>query len=167
MLMSRLLEKAMRTEWRTPHDLCTFLELTPTPAQRELFDRFIAGKTDFGNDDESIRGLCVCLLWETLSNPGKMTVVIGQERERNWVMQFITGLLYRNQTLVEVVGVTRWSLTFGSDPGWMIRAAHENPGSIQGLPKGSTVALLAAAEDWAIPIEGAARAAQARIVRTF
>lgn len=157
----------MRTEWHSPHDLCEYLGLTPTPVQRAVFDNFTRGNTDFLNDDETMRGLCVALLWETLSHPGRTTTIVGEQRLRGWVMQFLMGLIIRREELGEVCGMGRWDIAFGTDPGWRIRAAHPNPACIEGIPAKSTVVLLGAAEDWAVEVEPAARASGAKVMRAF
>lgn len=162
-----LVERAMRTEWPSPHDLCDYLGLTPTPLQRAVFDDYARGLTDFSNSDEVIRGLCICLLWETLSNPGRTCYVMGEERLRSWVMAFMRGVIDRQPALAEVTGMGRWELSFGSDPGWRVRALLTHPFLLEGATPGSTVVILGALDDWAVEAEEAAKAARTKVVRAF
>lgn len=168
MLRSQLLEKAMRVEWRSPHDLCYYLGLTPTEIQREVFDSYAEGQLDFPYCDEHLRAIYICLLWEVLSNPGRTAVIAGMSVETSWALTFISGAIDRKPELSSVLGVGTWGLRFGSDPAWSIRAVHDNPGSLQGLPARSTVLLLGAGSDWAVEVEKAAMAIEdVRLIRTF
>lgn len=173
MKATHLVERAMRKEWPSPYDLCSYLELAPTEKQAALFDQYLEGKLDFRNEEESIRGLCICLLWSALSNPGTMTYVIGEELPVAWVIGFLQTLLERSETLSEIANVSQGKITFGTDPGWGIRGAtqvvspDQGTSALHGVRDGTAV-LLDAGKDWAcVAEEILRRIPDMRLVRTF
>lgn len=141
------LEQLMRDEWKTPFSLCEFLEMQPTSAQADMIESYLAGQRNFKNESEEVKGLCVILMWEVLSNPGRRLVITGSRGYREYVLGFMDKILCQNQDLKDFTRDKGLSIRIGNAPGWSVRAAAPNNFSSKYMSPGDILLVMDAKDN--------------------
>lgn len=163
---SRLMEKAMRTEWKTPGDFCTYMRLQPNAVQFKILERFDGNSMDIPLENDAVKAMVICLVWKALSHPGSRTVIVADPETRQAMMGFLQSVVSRRADIHGICSFYGNVVRIGTDPGWQIRCSANVPAIFQGSNlQQATYFIIGAGEDWASECE--THMQQGTLVRAF
>lgn len=169
------MERLLKVAWPRPENFFSMVGAHLTLQREQVLGKLAkagARPVDLGSELEVQKAVALWLLWKTLSNPSRMSLIVGDESARFTTMQYLKAIC---GTVTELYDCCTFDLgldmiTFGMDRKWRIvarsnRSTHQLLG-LRGIPILATV-LFDAGSQKAVEIEKELKESGTPLVRLF